>query len=71
MVLGLSSSGFGSLKIFLAIALILYVYLWMHDKEKAMVVTRGIGSAIFAVFKLLFKVLEGIVGGFFRLFSKK
>ena len=68
MVLGLSSSG-GSLKIAFAVALILYIYLWLHDKDKAMSVTRGIGTAIFAIFKVLFRLIENLVRGIARLFK--
>jgi len=63
MVLGLSSSG-GTIKIVLGVAVVLYVYLWLHDKDKAMAITRAIGKVFFAltvgVVKFIMKFFEGL-----------
>jgi hypothetical protein len=64
MVLGLTSGN--SFTIFFVAALVLYVYLWLHDKEKAMSVTRGIGMLIVGVFKMIFRFFEGIFRLIFR-----
>jgi len=68
MVLGLGS--LNSLSVIIGIVAILYLYLWLHDQEKAMVVTKGIGTAILGIVKLTYRVCEGIFSGLYRLIFK-
>ena len=69
MVLGLELN-FSALYIVFGIATILYIYLWLHDTNKAMDVTTAIFNSVINIGKVLFKIIIAIVNGIYNLISR-
>ena len=69
MVLG----GIASLNLVLVALAILYIFLWLHNKDMAMRLTQGLFVALVtiftAVFKGLFTIIQNISSAIGRLFK--
>ena len=64
-------AGIGTIQAVLFIVLILYIYLWLHDKEKAWALTQGLFRVVWMLILGLYRVLSGIIGYVMRLFGSR